>query len=92
MQQELEGARADLAARVEKAEELQQQLSARNAAVKEKVLFTSGLNDSLIRGVSISPTLRGTRWVVRQSVHLARDFGKHQAWPPLPSLCNRIDR
>lgn len=37
MQQELEGARADLAARMEKAEEQEQQLNARNAALAEKV-------------------------------------------------------
>lgn len=42
MQQELEGARADLAARREKLAEQQQQLDAKNAAVEGKVNTAPG--------------------------------------------------
>ncbi|KAL8442452.1 hypothetical protein Emed_007259 [Eimeria media] len=48
MQQELEGARADLAARMKKTEELQQQLDQKNAAVKEKELEHEGIEADLM--------------------------------------------
>ncbi|KAL8272923.1 hypothetical protein Esti_003154 [Eimeria stiedai] len=48
MQQELEGARADLAARMKKAEELQQQLDLENAAVKEKEVEHEAIEADLL--------------------------------------------
>ncbi|KAL8450643.1 hypothetical protein Emag_003126 [Eimeria magna] len=49
MQQELEGARADLAARMRKAQELQQQLDLKNAAVKEKEVEHEAIEADLLQ-------------------------------------------
>ncbi|KAL8437514.1 hypothetical protein ACSSS7_000858 [Eimeria intestinalis] len=48
VQQELEGVRADLAARMKKAEELQQQLDLKNAAVKDKEVEHEAIEADLL--------------------------------------------